>query len=118
MIALADGYEVNYFTGEPGEGPSYPRQLRDSNPPPRSRVTKRHSGKLNVAFCDGHLEPMTVKQLLFDNDAEWRRKWHRDNEPHSGGSRRNPVPSTRRRSHTVGSNQGSPEGQDLAVLCS
>ena len=83
MIALADGYEVNYFNGDPGEAPLLIRgNYVLTNPPPGSRAAKRHSGKLNVAFCDGHLEPMTVKHLLFDNDAEWRRKWHRDNEPH------------------------------------
>jgi len=38
--------------------------------------------KLNVAFCDGHVERLTVNELFFDNDPAWLRKCSKDHEPH------------------------------------
>ena len=43
---------------------------------------KRHSGKLNVVFCDDHVEGIKVNDLFFDNSEAARRRWFRDNKPH------------------------------------
>src|SRR5262245_28887429 len=43
---------------------------------------QRHTGRLNVVFCDGHVEGIKVDALFFDNSDEARRRWFRDNQPH------------------------------------
>jgi prepilin-type N-terminal cleavage/methylation domain-containing protein/prepilin-type processing-associated H-X9-DG protein len=43
---------------------------------------QRHNGKLNVVFCDGHVESIKVDTLFFSNDDSARRRWFRDNKPH------------------------------------
>jgi prepilin-type N-terminal cleavage/methylation domain-containing protein/prepilin-type processing-associated H-X9-DG protein len=43
---------------------------------------QRHSGRLNVVFCDGHVEGIKVDTLFFDNSDQARRRWFRDNQPH------------------------------------
>ena len=46
------------------------------------RVNQRHSGRINVEFCDGHVEAPTL-EYLFSNDSDAAlRKWNRDNQPH------------------------------------
>jgi len=82
MIALADGFWIgaNGRTGADnvlGRAPeSVTREI------PGNAASKRHSGKLNVAFCDGHVERMTVHHLLVNRAPAWLRKWNRDNEAH------------------------------------
>lgn len=53
------------------------------------RAFRRHARRLNAAFCDGHVEAPTVKQLLFDWSDTWVKKFNRDNDPH----RESAVPS-------------------------
>ncbi len=43
---------------------------------------KRHSGRYNIAFCDGHVEGIRRDQLFRKSDAELRR-WNNDHEPHA-----------------------------------
>ena len=43
---------------------------------------KRHSGKLNVVFCDGHVEGVKVHSLFFDKSDEALRRWNLDHMPH------------------------------------
>ncbi len=43
---------------------------------------RRHSGRLNTGFCDGHVESVKLDQLYFDNSDQARRRWFRDNQPH------------------------------------
>jgi prepilin-type N-terminal cleavage/methylation domain-containing protein/prepilin-type processing-associated H-X9-DG protein len=43
---------------------------------------RRHNGRLNVVFCDDHLEGVTVDFLFFDNTDQARRRWYRDHQAH------------------------------------
>jgi prepilin-type N-terminal cleavage/methylation domain-containing protein/prepilin-type processing-associated H-X9-DG protein len=43
---------------------------------------QRHAGRLNVVFCDGHVEGVKVDALFFDNSDATRRRWFRDHQPH------------------------------------
>jgi prepilin-type N-terminal cleavage/methylation domain-containing protein/prepilin-type processing-associated H-X9-DG protein len=48
----------------------------------RSRAqARRHNGKFNVVFCDGHTESLKASQLFGLNDEAMRR-WNKDHEPH------------------------------------
>ena len=42
----------------------------------------RHQGKLNVAFCDGHVESPTLEFVLFDTNDVALVRWNRDHLPH------------------------------------
>ena len=42
----------------------------------------RHSGKLNTAFCDGHIESIKVAVLYNDKSDQTLKRWNYDNEPH------------------------------------
>jgi prepilin-type processing-associated H-X9-DG protein len=42
----------------------------------------RHSGKANVVFCDGHVEPPTLKLLFEDASDTALVRWNRDHLPH------------------------------------
>ncbi len=48
----------------------------------RAAVDKRHGGKLNVSFCDGHVEAIKVRPLLLDHSNAALRRWNNDHEPH------------------------------------
>jgi prepilin-type processing-associated H-X9-DG protein/prepilin-type N-terminal cleavage/methylation domain-containing protein len=43
---------------------------------------RRHQGKANVVFCDGHVESPTLKFLFEDTSDEALRRWNRDHQPH------------------------------------
>ena len=43
---------------------------------------KRHGGRYNVAFCDGHTESIRPDRLFKKDDSTLRR-WNNDNEPHT-----------------------------------
>src|SRR2546427_4206741 len=45
-------------------------------------VSNRHAGKLNTAFCDGHVESIKVDGLYHDKSDQSLRRWNYDNEPH------------------------------------
>lgn len=47
----------------------------------RAAESRRHRGRFNVAFCDGHVESLTTDRLFSTN--EWvTRRWNLDNQPH------------------------------------
>ena len=48
----------------------------------RNRALRRHGGNGNVAFCDGHVEPVHLQRLLGASDDDSLRSWNRDNQPH------------------------------------
>jgi prepilin-type N-terminal cleavage/methylation domain-containing protein/prepilin-type processing-associated H-X9-DG protein len=48
-----------------------------------SATLKRHSGRYNIAFCDGHIEGIPRDRLFRRTDDSLRR-WNNDNEPHAG----------------------------------
>ncbi len=43
---------------------------------------QRHRGRLNVVFCDDHVEGVKVDALFFDNSPPARQRWFRDHQPH------------------------------------
>ena len=43
---------------------------------------KRHIGKLNVLFCDGHTEAPTLNNLFVDTSDAALIRWNRDHQPH------------------------------------
>ncbi len=43
---------------------------------------KRHQGKANVVFCDGHVESPTLQFLFLDTSDEALSRWNRDHQPH------------------------------------
>jgi prepilin-type processing-associated H-X9-DG protein/prepilin-type N-terminal cleavage/methylation domain-containing protein len=47
-----------------------------------SATLKRHSGRYNIAFCDGHIEGIH-RDRLFRKSDETLRRWNNDNEPHA-----------------------------------
>lgn len=48
-----------------------------------SRIRKRHGGKLNLVFCDGHVESIKIQQLFVSIDTEALALWNRDHLPHA-----------------------------------
>ena len=42
---------------------------------------RRHGGRYNVAFCDGHVEGIR-RDKLFERSDDALRRWNNDNEPH------------------------------------
>jgi prepilin-type processing-associated H-X9-DG protein len=90
MIAIGDSYLFKYqgpdgggIEGQPVLGYSPLTDLKKwggYNDEVRA-TTSRHSGKYNLAFCDGHVEGIKFFTLFADN-PEARRLWNLDNEPH------------------------------------
>ena len=46
------------------------------------RLYDPHQGKVNVLFCDGHVESPSVKALFVDTNDTALSRWNRDNQPH------------------------------------
>jgi prepilin-type processing-associated H-X9-DG protein len=42
----------------------------------------RHQGRLNVLFCDGHVESPTLQLLFVDASDAALVRWNRDHQPH------------------------------------
>ncbi len=88
MIAIADAFfradaTTSMIEGDPlltrnDRAFSYSLSPRDD-----SQFAKaRHRGKLNVTFCDGHVEAFKVHALYFEETDEAYKRWNRDNQPH------------------------------------
>ncbi len=48
----------------------------------RAAVQRRHGGRWNVLFCDGHVEHLTTPDFLDIRKASVRMRWNNDNLPH------------------------------------
>ncbi|MBM3834308.1 MAG: DUF1559 domain-containing protein [Verrucomicrobia bacterium] len=48
----------------------------------RRIAARRHMGRLNIAFGDGHVEALRIHTLFFSKQEEDMRMWNRDHEPH------------------------------------
>jgi len=46
------------------------------------RATRRHQGKVNVLFCDGHVESPTLRFVFEETNDDALRRWNRDHQPH------------------------------------
>jgi prepilin-type processing-associated H-X9-DG protein len=65
---------------------SYDRPFFDPFSDVRNKITvesnRRHNGKFNLAFSDGHLERIAISRLFDVADPAIRRRWCYDNDPH------------------------------------
>jgi prepilin-type processing-associated H-X9-DG protein/prepilin-type N-terminal cleavage/methylation domain-containing protein len=43
---------------------------------------KRHNSKFNTAFCDGHVETFPSRKFVDNKNAQHRRRWNNDFQPH------------------------------------
>ena len=46
------------------------------------RASSRHQGKVNVAFCDGHVNSPTLQFVFGDTSDAALARWNRDHQPH------------------------------------
>jgi prepilin-type N-terminal cleavage/methylation domain-containing protein/prepilin-type processing-associated H-X9-DG protein len=52
------------------------------NPLLWAATNKRHGGRWNALFCDGHVQTKNTKALYDVHDPEVLRHWNRDDQPH------------------------------------
>jgi len=90
LIAMGDSYASGYESGSislsgdqpwigsnlPGGGVVVPEKRWER------AAEQRHRGKLNTVFCDGHVESIKVKRLLYDRDEAALKRWNNDNRSH------------------------------------
>jgi len=82
MIATGDGWLVPgppFFVNSPLDD-----LLRVSSSywqKPDGLWRRRHNGKLNIWFCDSHIEYLPLQNVISRDDSRLRR-WNNDNEPH------------------------------------
>jgi prepilin-type N-terminal cleavage/methylation domain-containing protein/prepilin-type processing-associated H-X9-DG protein len=46
------------------------------------RAQKRHNGQINLLFCDGHVQNLSLQKAFFEDTDEQLARWNRDHEPH------------------------------------
>ncbi len=72
MMAIGDSFAGDYVFGRGGV-------------PHMERVgfaSSRHAGKVNVVFCDGHVESPSLKIIFADTNDAVLVRWNRDHLPH------------------------------------
>ncbi len=89
MIALGDNlgrvesYVFDIGTGLQRAVQYYDRAWLSQNGPIYQQFAqRRHAGKINLFFCDGHVEALKLKRAFYDETIEALALWNRDNEPH------------------------------------
>ena len=83
MMALGDSLCGGpFFTRSLHEQPVWPHRPGDACV---ERASARHQNKVNVAFCDGHVESPTLKFLFESTDDPALVRWNRDHLPHREG---------------------------------
>jgi prepilin-type processing-associated H-X9-DG protein/prepilin-type N-terminal cleavage/methylation domain-containing protein len=50
----------------------------------RRAAAARHQGRVNVLFCDGHVESPTLRFVFEDTSDAALVRWNRDHQPHRG----------------------------------
>ena len=55
---------------------------QEMNFPEQRGASARHQGKLNVVFCDGHVDSPTLITLFEDTNDAALSRWNRDHQPH------------------------------------
>jgi prepilin-type N-terminal cleavage/methylation domain-containing protein/prepilin-type processing-associated H-X9-DG protein len=97
MLAIGDGF-VGFQNSKKSQfevAESYGNVVREGpSPIEPSRFTpefkngltsrQRHQGRLNMFFCDGHVEGLKVEKLFFSKEERDMRIWNIDNQPHRG----------------------------------
>ncbi len=86
MIAFGDGFaglqtkEISY-SGSVGQN-LFGYVTSEDKPIFNKAARDRHRGRLNIGFCDGHVESVRVEKLLLDPSSTALRRWNNDHEPH------------------------------------
>ncbi len=82
MMAMGDGYlgHDNLLIG--GQSRIWRTHFLPRALEPDSIDMKRHQGRANVVFCDGHVESPTLKFLFEDTSDAALVRWNRDHLPH------------------------------------
>ena len=89
MIAIGENFEGTsdgrVFSSVMSISRGMPQAPLPKGTPDRSTSSarRRHNGKANILFVDGHVEAMKFEALFFDLDPAALRRWNRDNEPHA-----------------------------------
>jgi prepilin-type processing-associated H-X9-DG protein len=45
-------------------------------------LTRRHAGRWNLAFCDGHTENRRIREMFDPRQQDQVRRWNYDHQPH------------------------------------
>jgi len=82
MMAIGDGYvgHDNLLFG--GQSRIWRTKFLPPALKANSTDMKRHQGRANVVFCDGHVESPTLKFLFADTSDAALARWNRDHLPH------------------------------------
>lgn len=81
--ALGDGFVGNGNVVADGRSLLWRRQAEtEFHPGSTKRSQRRHSGKANIAFADGHLEAVSLKSLFVDRSDALLSRWNYDHQPH------------------------------------
>jgi len=75
-MALNDAYNPLQVSATPG-GALYPG-LTDAV----QAHQRRHGGRWNLEFCDGHVENLASQAFLDGHKSDQRQRWNRDHTPH------------------------------------
>jgi prepilin-type processing-associated H-X9-DG protein/prepilin-type N-terminal cleavage/methylation domain-containing protein len=82
MLAIGDGFHGWGPVIQEGGSKIGRRFTAQENYDSTRRAYKRHGGKLNFVYCDGHVDALRVDYLFADTTDAALRKWNTDNEPH------------------------------------
>jgi prepilin-type processing-associated H-X9-DG protein len=61
-----------------------PEEVAEQTKKSRQMEARRHLGRFNVVFIDGHVEALRPEQLFGMSDEEMSR-WNNDHQPHREG---------------------------------
>lgn len=82
MMAIGDGFSGENGVIADGQGWLWRRSGVKDLAGSTRRSYKRHQGKLEVVFCDGHAESPSLRSLFSDRGDATLRRWNRDHKPH------------------------------------
>lgn len=82
MLAMADGFagKDNFIADGQNYLWRHSGAVGFANSTRRSY--RRHSGKAEVVFCDGHSASLTLKSLFAETNVDALALWNRDHQPH------------------------------------
>jgi prepilin-type N-terminal cleavage/methylation domain-containing protein/prepilin-type processing-associated H-X9-DG protein len=89
MIGIADGYEAqdSKLLGDGGlrrfSIAGWPIAMSQAQIAAiNQKAARRHDGRLNIWFCDGHVAGWLFQPIFFDKSDDALRRWNIDHEPH------------------------------------
>jgi prepilin-type processing-associated H-X9-DG protein/prepilin-type N-terminal cleavage/methylation domain-containing protein len=81
LLAIGDGFRGWRGIIEDGSGLGRAPTARDFMGS-TARSHRRHRGRANMLFADGHLDALPLTRLFLDETDSALRLWNRDNQPH------------------------------------